>query len=139
MLRPGPRRPLYVVGDSDVVLPFHAVAGGAFVPELTAIRELTPEPPPVPFEMLPAETVLDAGFRWLVVDMEPVPTTSDISIAGLLKHDVRLHDLGGLLVCFGMRPLVQQTYTLLGLDQALCLRATREDALAAITDHLSGS
>ncbi len=73
-----------------------------------------------------------AGARILTVDLSGLRFADSASVATLVRAAQRLKDQGGRLELMNPQPAVARTLSLLGVDQALAVRAApgRSDDLA---------
>jgi anti-anti-sigma regulatory factor len=82
-----------------------------------AIRGYTRGKPPAPFRENEAEALVSADSCRIVIDMEPCPTVSDVSLSGLMRWDERLRGLGGKLVLARPNSQIRMIFQMLGLDR----------------------
>lgn len=115
--------------DPPFVLSCQRLVDGRVVPTLVATFEMTVGPPPAPFDEREANAVFDAGYRWVLLDMQPCPTTSSRSLGGLIRHAERFRKAGGRLVSYGGPHGFQQVVKLLGLQKVFDWVPERGDAL----------
>lgn len=66
---------------------------------------------------------ISAGAQILTVDLSGLRFADSASIAALVRASRRLRDQGGRLELMNPQPTVTRTLSLLGLDQALTVRA----------------
>jgi len=79
-------------------------------------------------------SIVNAGFRHLIISFSGIPTTRSDSVWGCLV-DLRkfFQERGGDLVLTGVAPGVRQVWTLLGLDSLIAHRNSVEEALALLS------
>lgn len=76
---------------------------------------------------------LDAGARHLVVDLAAVTFVDSTAIGVLMSALGRVREAGGSLAVVNDRENVRTIFEMMGLDEAMPLHRSVEDAVSALT------
>jgi anti-sigma B factor antagonist len=78
--------------------------------------------------------LIEHGIRRVVVDLSAVTFLDSTALGALLGGMRRLRARGGDLAVVNLNPSISQLLRVTGLDQILAVLATREEALARLSD-----
>jgi len=79
--------------------------------------------------------LMNKGIRKILINLEETTIINSIGVSILLEIMERLIDHEGRLAFASLRPTIQKTFEIMGLDQFSSIHSTQKDALDALSGH----
>jgi len=82
--------------------------------------------------------LMDQGIQKILIDLKETTIINSIGVSILLEIMERLLDNKGRLAFANLRPTIQKTFEIMGLDQYSSIHSTQEEAVDALSSHDAG-